>query len=545
MRIMRLLVWINCVMGVLTSAAQPATDAAERQRQLDFIRYDTLPVEVKPLPAEINTSFSEYNGVMRPDSLFVFSSLRPESSEDYGEWFEPFWTTRIYTSHLTIGGYSKPESISNLVNDNKFYNCNFTFNDAGDLMVFTRCLRESGKQLQCSLWRSDRRGGHWSKPQALNRRINLPGTTTTQPHWVDGEEYDVMYFVSDRPHGFGELDIWYTIYKNNHFDDPVNAGSAVNSGDNEITPFYDAQRGRLYFSTDCPEVSIGGYDVFYADGALSKWTAPANIGVPINSAANDIYYTVNRHNGDGYFTSNRPKRPEDDADTCCTDLYTYHWRYDELPPPAEDTVEADTVTVTERATMLLPITLYFHNDEPDPHTTNTTTTRNYRNTLADYIALKETYQTEYARGLRGADADRARQRVERFFADSVENGFRKLEEFSQLLLSDLEAGHSVRITVCGFASPLHRADYNLALSKRRIASFVNYLREYRDGAFLPYLRESAVVRLVIVEEPEGSSMASKEVSDNPNDRRNSVYSIAASVERKIQVTKYEVWDTRP
>ena len=401
--------------------------------------------------------------------------------DDYGDIFEQFWTTRIYRSQLTVGGFSKPVSVSPLVNDNKYYNCGVTFNEDRTLMIFARCLRDSGKKLQCSLWRSDWKSGHWNKPQQLNRRINLPGTTTTQPNWVDAGDYSVLYFVSDRPRGFGELDIWYSIYQNNHFDDPINAGSVVNTPDNEITPFYDKNNGRLYFSSDGTHLTIGGYDVFYTEGALSKWTAPTNIGIPINSTANDIYFTVNRHDKGGYFASNRPKNPEDDADTCCTDLYHYQWlEREEVVDNKEDTIVTDTVSVQEKVTMLLPITLYFHNDEPDPRTTATTTTRNYRSTLADYIAMKDTYKTEYSRGLKGDDAEVARQRIERFFADSVERGFRKLEEFSQLLLTDLTAGNSVTITVCGFASPLHKAEYNYALSSRRIASFVNYLKEYKD-----------------------------------------------------------------
>ncbi|MBQ7488898.1 MAG: hypothetical protein IJT51_00040, partial [Bacteroidales bacterium] len=197
------------------------------------------------------------------------------------------------------------------------------------------------------------------------------------------------------------------------------------------------------------------------------------------------------------------------------------------------------VPVSERARLLLPITLYFHNDEPDPRTTATTTKQNYRATLANYIALKETYKTEYAKGLRGEAADNARQKIERFFADSVEQGFRKLEELTTMLVTDLEAGNTVSITVCGFASPLHKADYNVALSARRIASFVNYLKEYDHGRLMPYLNGKARNRLIIIGEPEGASMARKEVSDNVNDTRNSVYSIAASKERRIQITTYE------
>ena len=108
-----------------------------------------------------------------------------------------------------------------------------------------------------------------------------------------------------------------------------------------------------------------------------------------------------------------------------------------------------------------------------------------------------------------------------------------------MLVTDLEAGNTVTLTVCGFASPLHKADYNVALSARRIASFVNYLKEYDHGRLLPYLNGNAQNRLIINGEPEGASLAKKEVSDNVNDTRNSVYSIAASKERRIQITTYE------
>lgn len=522
------------------SSFAQSLDDAERKRQVNFIKQDSLPVEIELLPQEINSHFSEYNAVLYEDSTFFFSSLRPESEDDYGEIFEQYWTTKIYRSQLTLGGYSHATSVSPLINDNKYYNCNFTFNGDRTMMIFSRCLRESGKQLQCSLWRSDLKAGHWSKPQQMNRRINLPGTTTTQPNWVDGDDYSVMYFVSNRPHGYGDMDIWFSVYKNNRFDDPVNAGSAINTPDNEITPFYDKKNNRLYFSSDGTHLTIGGYDIFYAEGAMSKWTTPTNIGVPINSEANDVYFTVNRHNDDGFFASNRPKNPEDDADTCCTDIFSYHWTGPQPDEQLSDSVVVDSVTVAEKIIMLLPITLYFHNDEPDPRTTATTTRRNYRNTLADYLAMKETYKLEYSKGLRGEDVVKAQQKIERFFTDSVENGFRKLEEFSQLLLSDLQAGKNVEITVCGFASPLHKADYNLALSSRRIYSFINYLKQYKNGVFLPYLSGAEGNVLTIISEPEGSALAKKEVSDNPNDQRNSVYSISASVERKIQITKYEV-----
>jgi len=514
-----------------------------RKAQIAFIKTDTLPIDILSLSEIINTPYSEYNGTLTADSVFYFSSLRPESSEDFGNIFEEFWSTRIYQSSLTISGFSRPIVLPRAINDEQYYNCNFTLSKDKSSMFFSRCLRSSTKNLECTIWKSKNKNGKWEKAQPLNRRINLPGTTTTQPHLVEYEDYSVLYFVSNRPNGYGELDIWYSILRNNHFDDPVNLGNSVNTPDSEISPFYDTTKKRLYFSSDGTHLTIGGFDIFYTTGALSQWTPTTNIGVPINSTANDFYFTVNPCNSDGYFSSNRPKSPEQDADTCCSDIYCYHWLYSEKNDSIQkdsSVIAIDTLTNQEKITLLLPVTLYFHNDQPNPRTTQTTTNENYAHTLSNYLSLKEIYIKEYTKGLKNEEKEAAEQTILRFFEDSVASGFHKLETMVNYLWKDLQEGNNVTITICGFASPLHKSDYNLALSSRRIESFVNYLREYNNGIFLPFLNGKANNQLVIIKEAEGSSQAKSYVSNNPNDQRNSIYSIAASLERRIQVTKYEV-----
>jgi hypothetical protein len=226
------------------------------------------------------------------------------------------------------------------------------------------------------------------------------------------------------------------------------------------------------------------------------------------------------------------------ADTCCNDLLAFFIQgYDTPAPPDTAKMVKDTLTVAQKIESLLPITLYFHNDEPNPKSNDTLNMANYRNAHADYIALKGLYQTEYAKGLTGEAAAEAAQMIGHFFADSVEKNYRKLESMSSWLLQELQAGKELTITVSGFASALHSNDYNLKLSMRRIQSLVNYLYEYNDGALTPYLDGKRKNRLIIIRNPQGSSMArQKHVSDNPNDKRNSIYSIAASLERKIEIT---------
>jgi hypothetical protein len=190
--------------------------------------------------------------------------------------------------------------------------------------------------------------------------------------------------------------------------------------------------------------------------------------------------------------------------------------------------------------MILPLTLFFQNDEPDPRSWSYDTKQNYQNTLSDYLSIKELYKDEYSKGLKDKEKTAAEESIERFFKDSVEQGFVKLEMLSEYLLQELHSGRSVTLVVSGYASSLHDADYNLRLSARRIASLSNYLREYENGILKPFMEGNATNKLIIKPKPYGSDEAiSKHVSGNINDQRNSVYSIAASLERRIQIVEVE------
>ena len=508
----------------------------DQQEQIEYIKRDTLPVEIKRLSPAINTIYSEYNPILFKDSTFYFVSLRPESFSDYEKLFDEFWTTSIYWSKLTMSGFSTPVPLPKTINNSKYYNCNFTSNAERSLLYFSRCLRDTMLELKCELWESKFSNNKWEKPRKLSRRINLPGTTTTQPFLVEYEDCNILYFVSNRKDGIGGLDIWYSVYKNGRFGDPINLGVTINTEGNEVTPFYDIEKSTLYFSSDRHN-SIGGYDIFYSEGAFSAWKTPQNMGVPFNSSKHDFYFSIHPNNHKkGFFSSNRLFNSSF-SDTCCHDIYQYEWLIEEKEEEvvAVDTI-VDTISRVEKIRNLLPLTLFFQNDEPDPRSTDTVTSRNYISTLSDYLAMKEVYKQEYSKGLKNKAKSEAEEMIERFFVDSVQRGYLKLTQFSEYLLTELNEGKTVEITITGFASPLHKEEYNRRLSARRISSIKNYIAQYNNGVFLTYLNSK---KLIIKSDPKGKTMASKLVSDNLQDKRNSVYSIAASLERKIQITEYK------
>lgn len=123
----------------------------------------------------------------------------------------------------------------------------------------------------------------------------------------DGSE---LYFASNRPGGYGGMDL-YVIYKENGvWGQPINLGPAVNTEGNEMFPFI-SNIGTLYFASD-GHAGLGGLDIFFAEKNKDKWLAPLNMGVPLNGPYDDFAVYYDDANDQGYFCSNRSGKGNDD-----------------------------------------------------------------------------------------------------------------------------------------------------------------------------------------------------------------------------------------
>ena len=150
---------------------------------------------------------------------------------------------------------------------------------------------------------------------------------------------------------------------------------------------------------------------------------------------------------------------------------------------------------------------------------NITTNKNYKEAYISYFMMK-------------ADYEKQNPALNNFFEDILQQNFNTLNKVLDMLLFDLSKGNNMELQIRGYASPLHNAQYNQNLSQRRISSVINYLTQFKNGAFQEYISSR---KLTITELPFGESNASEKVSDNANDKKNSVYSIEAMLERKIEI----------
>lgn len=201
-----------------------------------------------------------------------------------------------------------------------------------------------------------------------------------------------------------------------------------------------------------------------------------------------------------------------------------------------------------RGLPILPLALYFDNDLPDRRSYRPTTDQTYGETYEEYYGRKREYIDRFTEGLPENDSFLLAQNYENFFEREVRGGFSELTSLAQNLLPLLREGHTVILTLQGYSSPRASSDYNYTLSRRRINSVVNHLKEYQDGVLLPYMCTSGGsnenCQLKFKEEAFGESKASVEVPDDLGDEKNSIYSLLASVERRVEIVKITLLDAR-
>jgi outer membrane protein OmpA-like peptidoglycan-associated protein len=186
----------------------------------------------------------------------------------------------------------------------------------------------------------------------------------------------------------------------------------------------------------------------------------------------------------------------------------------------------------------LPITLYFDNDHPNPRTRDTFSYLTYGETYNAYFAKQPEYLRNYYKSTKEISSVEAGGITE-FFVNTIKGNYDKLNLFSEQLYRYMQAGKTFEIVVEGYASPLAPNDYNQRLTSRRISSLINHLYEFNGGVLRPYLISKTLnIRIL----PFGEEKSDKTVSDSPKDRRQSVYSVAAMKERKIEIKEINSMD---
>ena len=278
---------------------------------------------------EINSGYSDFAPVWKDSSTLIFTSLNKDKLIHLSP-SDPFPVNQqLFSSRFLNNTWEKPEVFEEFSHD-FFHIANGSFSENGEKFVFSRCQENERHQVRCDLYISKYEDGQWSKPSRMKGGINAGNSTSTQPafgHYkIRGRNKEVLYFVSDRLGGRGQLDIWYsTFIGENNWTSPVNCGGVINTKGNEVTPYYHGATTELFFSSDF-HYGLGGYDVFKAYGGLKSYKKPENLGIPLNSSYDDTYFSWRTYLENGTLVSNRTGSQSVFLENCCDDIYYYEYK---------------------------------------------------------------------------------------------------------------------------------------------------------------------------------------------------------------------------
>lgn len=289
-----------------------------------------LSVEINRLNKTINKPSVELSPIFMNDTTLLYSSMRVESPvvfiPDAEKADLPYRHFYLANKNKSKGDWQfSREWNESEFNQNYVHSGNGAFSPDKKKFFFTRCEVDWQYKMNCQIYVSTlNRKGKWSAPELLPETINMRHTNNTQPTvGTDSKRGDlILYFVSDRPGGKGGLDIWYSIYLSNKSEwrEAKNCGNKINTAADEMTPFYQMRNRTLYFSSN-GWAGLGEQDIFGATGELTKWAPAENVGYPINTGFDDIYFSSDAAMVNGFLVSNRPA--EKGASTCCDDIFSY------------------------------------------------------------------------------------------------------------------------------------------------------------------------------------------------------------------------------
>lgn len=248
-------------------------------------------LEINPLPQAVNAFVMQYFPVLTADKKTIIYTRRlgtePMHDEDL-----------VVSKKDEEGEWQLPKSLSANINSG-LNEGTCTISADGRTLIFTSCYgRESVGN--CDLYITYKEGDEWSVPKNIGRQINSPQWDSQPSLSADGR---TLFFVSNRPGGYGEVDIYFSkLGPDQKWSKPMNAGKVLNTPGNEVSPFLHANNRTLFFSSD-NHTGFGGYDIYKSEwDGLTEFNEPENIGSPINTSEDQVSIFITADGEDGYYS---------------------------------------------------------------------------------------------------------------------------------------------------------------------------------------------------------------------------------------------------
>ena len=287
-------------------------------------------VKLDHLGETINSPYSDFGATHLDGPAFLYSSDRDLIKKD--DYPIPRKVSHIYYSPDGESG----GRVQGDINRNTEHSSHTALSPDGKTLYYTICnFLENSTEIRCDIYsRSfDLDSMAYGPAKKLPEGVNMAGFTTTQPNCaLTADSTAILLFASDRPGGKGKTDIWYVeIIGQDQFGPAVNLDS-LNTEEEEWSPFLHHGDQELYFSSK-GYLGFGSLDIYKARWNGQQTQGPTNLGSPVNSSYDDVYYALSEDGYQAYMASNRENSYFIDTvlKACCFDLYEVTY----IPPPIE------------------------------------------------------------------------------------------------------------------------------------------------------------------------------------------------------------------
>lgn len=439
-------------------------------------------VEIQNAGTNINTPYAEYAAAVSGNDSVMYYTVRgpgPECSSDRKrkkskkKTFVSMYLERTFRSEWEGSSWGCPEELPKPVNHRRYDVASSNTSYTGDtLYVYKRkyfrlrygddrgalyqTIRNSSSEKQDYTVGGEEvknvKPEEWSEPV----EVSITSSQEHEPHMAISPNGKMMVFASDRPGGEGGYDLYIAYADSNggSFSGAVNMGPEINTNQDERSPFLDWDNQTLYFSSNGHN-SFGGFDIFATKRLGGQWAPPQNLGIPLNSASDDIYFVKQKDLKHGFFTSSRA------GGQGYLDIYGYEAEPEELEYKEREFLAFPTYSIPMDEPLVVKV-------RPDMLLASGEQPRG----VSESAGLPE-----------GDDAEAFDQ-----IKDQVTSIGRIHFPFDQAIITQYSSGllnnryipvlkeqDQFKIVLLGHTDPYGNDEYNIALSRRRVEAVRKFL----------------------------------------------------------------------
>ena len=465
---------------------------------------DPAPVNIFNCGPNVNSAYTELSPYPLGDTMLLFSTLNRNTLEVTTFNRKSNKPDPISAEHFMIAK-KQPGYVDSFqwplpfrdggFNANSMGNVgNGCYSPGGDRFYFTQCQVKDSFRFVCKIYYSQFLEHQWSKAM-LVPSVNEDGgeESNSMPFVAKVGKKEILYFASNRKlQSRGGYDIWYSVIdpRNGTFRRPQNCGKAINTKQDELTPYYDSRVGKLYFSSNGRK-SFGGFDINVADGGPSRYSKVQNLGYPFNTSADEFYFIKDPvGKPDAYIVSNRIGTIALKNPTCCNDIWRIQY---------EPRLVIIGKVLSKKDQSIMPQSVVKMLDQKSEMTTYSSEdgnfifnmTRNHSYVLtADKPGYTSSRATVSTMSVKRSDADDTVHVT--IYLDSIKHSFSvsniyydydqatlRAESVASLdtLVNFMKDNPSIQVEIYSYTDGKGTEEYNMPLSQRRAQSVLDYLEK--------------------------------------------------------------------